>query len=130
MSHEARGCGTPPSGPWPISRSGRCTWASATTARRLFDEAAAASREVGDGAGEVLAGYGYGLLAHVDGDWDQARRHYVVAVDGFIALGTPVPEGVALAGLGRCDEADGDASQPKPGTPRRWNWVAGSVNRP
>ena len=80
------------------------------TARRLFDEAASASREVGDGAGEVLAGYGYGLLAHVDGDWDQARRHYAVAVDGFIDLGTPVPEGVALAGLGRCHEADGDTA--------------------
>jgi predicted ATPase len=80
------------------------------TARRLFDEAAAASREIGDGAGEVLAGYGYGLLAHVDGAWDQARRHYAIAVDGFIDLGTPVLEGVALAGLGRCHEADGDTA--------------------
>ena len=43
------------------------------TARRLFDEAAAASREIGDGAGEVLAGYGYGLLAHVAGDWDRSQ---------------------------------------------------------
>ena len=80
------------------------------TARRLFDEAAAASREVGDGAGEVLAGYGYGLLAHVDGAWDQARRHYAIAVNGFTDLGTPVMEGVALAGLGRCHEADGDTA--------------------
>jgi len=80
------------------------------TARRLFDEGAAASREVGDGAGEVLAGYGYGLLAHVDGDWDEARGHYAVAVDGFIELATPVLEGVALVGLGRCDEADGDTA--------------------
>ncbi len=79
-------------------------------ARRLFDEAAAASREVGDGAGEVLAEYGYGLLAHVEGNWDQARRYYASAVDGFIALGTPVPEGAALAGLGRCHEADGDTT--------------------
>jgi predicted ATPase/tetratricopeptide (TPR) repeat protein len=79
-------------------------------ARRLFDEAAAASREIGDGAGEVLAGYGYGLLAHVDQNWDQARRHYAVAVDGFIHLGTAVPEGVALAGLARCHEADGDTT--------------------
>lgn len=81
------------------------------TARRLFDEAASASREIGDGAGEVLAGYGYGLLAHVDGDWDQASRHYRVAVDGFIDLGTPVLEGVALAGLARCHEADGDNAE-------------------
>ena len=29
-------------------------------------------------------------------------------MDGFLALGTPVLEGVALAGLGRCHEADGD----------------------
>jgi hypothetical protein len=56
----------------------------------------------------VLAGYGYGLLAHVDRDWDHARRHFVSAVDGFIGLATPAPAGIALAGLGRCDEADGD----------------------
>ena len=78
------------------------------TARQLFDEAAAASREIGDGAGEVLAGYGYGLLAHVAGDWAGARQHYAVAVDAFLDLGTPVYEGIVLAGLGRCDEADGD----------------------
>ena len=78
------------------------------TARRLFDEAATASREIGDGAGEVLAGYGYGLLAHVAGDWADARHHYAVAVDAFINLGTPVYEGIVLAGLGRCDEADGN----------------------
>ena len=77
------------------------------TARRLFDEAAAASVEVGDGAGEVLAGYGYGLLAHVDQEWTIARRHYGTAVDGFVGLATPVMEGVALNGLARCDEADG-----------------------
>ena len=41
-------------------------------ARRLFDEAADASREIGDGAGEILADYGYGLLAHVDEDWPEA----------------------------------------------------------
>jgi predicted ATPase/DNA-binding SARP family transcriptional activator len=80
------------------------------TARQLFDEAAAASREIGDGAGEVLAGYGYGLLAHVAGDWAGAREHYVVAVDAFISLGTPVYEGIVLVGLGRCDEADGDTA--------------------
>ncbi|HET6561564.1 MAG TPA: BTAD domain-containing putative transcriptional regulator, partial [Marmoricola sp.] len=78
------------------------------TARRLFDEAASASREIGDGAGEVLAGYGYGLMAQVADVWDEARRHYATAVEGFIDLGTPVLEGVALAGLGRCLEAGGD----------------------
>jgi predicted ATPase/DNA-binding SARP family transcriptional activator len=80
------------------------------TARQLFDEAAAASREIGDGAGEVLAGYGYGLLAHVTGDWADARRHYATALDAFIDLGTPVYEGIVLAGLGRCDEAAGDTA--------------------
>ena len=76
-------------------------------ARQLFDEAAAASLEVGDGAGEVLAGYGYGLLAHVRGHWAEARRRYSDAVEGFVGLGTPVLEAVCLAGLGLCDEADG-----------------------
>ena len=76
-------------------------------ARDLLDRAAAASQEVGDGAGEVLAGYGYGLLAEVAGDWDDARRHYDGAVSQFERLGTPVWVGVALAGLGRCDEAQG-----------------------
>ena len=108
----ARGAGLWNTAQWALAdlAIGKVHLGDRDTARRLFDEAAAASREVGDGAGEVLAGYGYGLLAHVDGDWDQARRHYVVAVDGFIDLGTPVPEGVALAGLGRCDEADGDTT--------------------
>ena len=74
-------------------------------ARDLLERAAAASQEVGDGAGEVLAGYGYGLLAEVAGDWDDARRHYDGAVPQFERLGTPVWVGVALTGLGRCDEA-------------------------
>jgi tetratricopeptide (TPR) repeat protein len=77
-------------------------------ARRLFDEAADASREIGDGAGEVLADFGYGLLAHVDEDWSDAARHYAVSVDGFVELGTPVLKGGALTGLARCREALGD----------------------
>ena len=77
-------------------------------ARELFNQASAASQHVGDGAGEVLAGYGYGLLAHVQEDWAEARTHYASAVAGFRGLGTPVLEGVALAGLARCDEAEGD----------------------
>ena len=84
-------------------------------ARRLFDEAATASQEVGDGAGEVLAGYGYGLLAHVARDWPEARRFYAAAVDGFRRIGTPVLEGVSLAGLARCDEADGDLATARAG---------------
>jgi len=79
-------------------------------ARDLFDRAAAASVEVGDGAGEMLAGYGYGLLAHVQQAWVEARGRYVAAVQGFEGLGTPVMVGVSLSGLARCDEADGDSA--------------------
>jgi len=79
-----------------------------TTSRQLFDRAAEASREVGDGAGEVLATYGDGLLAEVDGDWSTAERHYAEAVAGFERLGTPVWAGSSLAGQGRCAEALGD----------------------
>ena len=80
------------------------------TARELFDRAGAASEHVGDGAGEVLAGYGYGLLAQVAGDWGEARRRFTAAELGFGTLGTPVPEGLAVAGLARCDEAAGELS--------------------
>jgi predicted ATPase/DNA-binding SARP family transcriptional activator/tetratricopeptide (TPR) repeat protein len=108
----ARGAGLWNTAQWALADLGieKVHMGDHDTARRLFDEAAAVSREVGDGAGEVLADYGYGLLAHVDGTWDEAGRHYAIAVDGFIELGTPVPEGVALAGLGRCHEADGDTT--------------------
>ena len=33
-----------------------------------------------------------------------------LAVDAFVNLGTPVYQGIVLAGLGRCDEADGDTA--------------------
>ncbi|HET6967375.1 MAG TPA: hypothetical protein VFI44_03810, partial [Ornithinibacter sp.] len=79
-------------------------------AHDAFDRARAASEHVGDGAGSILAGYGYGLLAHTDGDWRDARPRYADAIDGFAQLGTPVPQGLALAGLARCDEAEGDLS--------------------
>ena len=76
-------------------------------ARARFDAAGAGSTESGDGAGHVLATYGYALLARVSGDWPEARARYGAALAGFEELGTPVPVGLALAGLGRCDEADG-----------------------
>jgi predicted ATPase/tetratricopeptide (TPR) repeat protein len=108
----ARGAGLWNTAQWALAdlASGKVHLGDHDTARRLFDEAAAASREVGDGAGEVLAGYGYGLLAHVDGGWDQARRHYGAAVNGFIDLETPMFQGVALAALGRCHEAEGNTA--------------------
>jgi tetratricopeptide (TPR) repeat protein len=79
-------------------------------ARALFDEASAASEQVGDGAGAVLACYGHGLLAQVAGQWELARNHFTEAYDGFGGLGTTVSQGLALAGLARCDEAAGDAT--------------------
>jgi predicted ATPase/DNA-binding SARP family transcriptional activator len=75
--------------------------------RDLFDRAIAASEYIGDGAGAVLAEYGYGLLAQVRGDWGEARERFAEAQEGFRLLGTPVPAGLALAGLARCDEAEG-----------------------
>ena len=79
-------------------------------ARRLFDRASAASEHVGDGAGAVLACYGHGLLAQVGHEWGLARARYTESYAGFGALGTPVSQGLALAGLARCDEAAGDAT--------------------
>jgi len=62
----------------------------------------------GDGAGTILAGYGHGLLAQLRRDWGEARTRFDDALIGFGTLGTPVPQGLARAGLARCDEADGD----------------------
>lgn len=76
-------------------------------AQDMFGRASAASEHIGDGAGTVLAGYGYGLMAQTAGDWPAARHRYATAHDGFRTLGTPVPQGLALVGLARCDEADG-----------------------
>uniref|UniRef100_UPI00356643FA ATP-binding protein n=1 Tax=Nocardioides sp. TaxID=35761 RepID=UPI00356643FA len=78
-----------------------------SAARDAFDRARGASALIGDGAGTVLADYGHGLLAPVGGDWAEARRRLTAAREGFRALGTPLPETLALAGLARCDEADG-----------------------
>jgi len=48
------------------------------------------------------------LLAQVGGEWDLARDCVTEAYVGFGELGTPVHQGLALAGLARCDEAAGD----------------------
>lgn len=76
-------------------------------ARERFEQARAASEEIGDGAGEVLAAYGHAVLARVARDWPQARNLYTRSAKGFEDLGTPVPGGLALAGVARCDEQDG-----------------------
>ncbi len=80
-------------------------------ARDAFDRAILASEHVGDGAGEVLADYGYGLLALGDGDWTQVQERFTRARSGFRALGTPVLEAASLAGLARLDEANGDLTR-------------------
>ncbi|WP_392545272.1 ATP-binding protein [Oryzobacter telluris] len=71
-----------------------------------FDRAAVASDNVGDGAGVVLADYGRGLLAWTEGRFDEARPLFTDAADGLARLGTPVPQGLAVIGIARCDEAD------------------------
>ncbi|MDX6300645.1 MAG: hypothetical protein QOF53_1859 [Nocardioidaceae bacterium] len=104
-------------------------------ARRLFDEAAAASREVGDGAGEVLAGYGYGLLAHVEGNWDQARRYHATAVDGGRRRSTassrsapPSSKGPLSLDWGAATKPTATLPPPWSDTRKRWHWAAGSAN--
>ena len=77
-------------------------------ARARFDAAGLDSQDTGDGAGRVLATYGYALLARVAGDSAAARHGFEEALAGFEELGTPVTAGLALAGLARCDEVDGD----------------------
>jgi predicted ATPase/DNA-binding SARP family transcriptional activator len=77
-------------------------------ARECFDRAGAASEEIGDGAGEVLAAYGEAVLARLAGDWSRAGELFTRALAGFEALGTPAAAGLALAGLARCDEQDGN----------------------
>jgi tetratricopeptide (TPR) repeat protein len=83
---------------------------NAEAARDLFDRAGVAAEHIGDGAGTILAGYGYGLLAQVRGTWEQARPRFATAYEGFATLGTPVWEGLALAGIARCDEVAGDTA--------------------
>jgi predicted ATPase/tetratricopeptide (TPR) repeat protein len=77
------------------------------TAKARFEAAGVVSTESGDGAGHVLADFGHALLARVAGGWTQARARYAAALTGFEELGTPVPAGLSLAGLGRCDEVEG-----------------------
>lgn len=77
-------------------------------ARECFDRAAAASREIGDAAGEVLAAYGRGVMAQMAGDADAARSLFTEATAGFTRLGTPLPAGQALTGLAWCDLVQGN----------------------
>jgi tetratricopeptide (TPR) repeat protein len=79
-----------------------------------FERAAAASEEVGDAAGVVLASLGRGTIAQIDGDTSSARPLFEQAVRGLTRLATPLWGGHALAGLAWCDWRDGlldDASE-------------------
>ncbi|MBW0124891.1 hypothetical protein [Pseudonocardia oceani] len=55
----------------------------------------------------MLAAFGYAVLSSTAGEWGAARAGFADALAGFSALGTPLPAGLALAGLARCDEEDG-----------------------
>jgi tetratricopeptide (TPR) repeat protein len=76
-------------------------------AASAFDRAAAASDEVGDAAGVVLAGLGRATIAQIDGDSATARPLFEEAVRGLTRLGTPLWGGHALAGAAWCDVQDG-----------------------
>lgn len=72
-----------------------------------FDRAAAASAQIGDAAGEVLAALGRATVAQADGDATAARSLFEVAHDGLRRLQTPLWTGHALAGLAWCDWRQG-----------------------
>ena len=76
-------------------------------ATAAFDRAAAASEEVGDAAGVVLAGLGRAQMAQIDGDTTAARPLFEEAVRGLTRLGTPLWIGHALAGVAWCDWREG-----------------------
>jgi predicted ATPase len=76
-------------------------------ASAAFDRAAAASEEVGDAAGVVLAGLGRAQTAQIDGDEATARPLFEEAVRGLTRLGTPLWGGHALAGVAWCDWREG-----------------------
>jgi predicted ATPase/DNA-binding SARP family transcriptional activator len=79
-------------------------------ARELFERADAASKQVGDGAGTILAHYGHGLLALDGGDVEEAEQLFARAREGFSLLKTPVWEGWAVVTQARCVEVRGDTS--------------------
>ena len=76
VQHRAVGAGRPRRHPAPPRRRRGCR-ATCSTVRPPPPQ------QVGDGAGEVLAGYGYGLLAQVHEDWAEARGRFTEAEAGF-----------------------------------------------
>ena len=100
-------------------------------ARQLFDEAAAASREIGDGAGEVLAGYGYGLLAHVPRDWDRSQASTTRSrwTRSSTSAHPSTKESCSLGWGGATKPTATLVCSLRRDTRRRWRWVAGSASR-
>jgi tetratricopeptide (TPR) repeat protein len=76
-------------------------------ANAALDRAAAASQEVGDAAGVVLAGLVRGTMAQIDGDAATARPLFDEAASGLTRLKTPLWEGQARAGTAWCDWREG-----------------------
>ena len=85
----------------------------AQAAATCFDRAAAASLEIGDAAGEVLAALGRASLAQAAGDAAAARPLFEVAHDGLRRLQTPLWAGHALAGIAWCDWREGMLEESK-----------------
>jgi tetratricopeptide (TPR) repeat protein len=75
-----------------------------------FVRAGAVSHQVGDSAGEPLTQYGAAVVAQSENRYADARRLFGQALEGFQALGVRVATGLALAGLGACDQALSDRS--------------------
>jgi predicted ATPase/DNA-binding SARP family transcriptional activator len=76
-------------------------------ATAALDRAAAASQEVGDEAGVVLADLVRGTMAQMDGDALGARPLFEGAVTGLARLKTPLWEGHARTGTAWCDWQEG-----------------------
>jgi hypothetical protein len=75
-------------------------------------------------AGVVLVDDGYAVFAQLSGDWATARSGFATALDGFAS--EPVVKGLAIAGLSRSDEADGDLESAE----RRYTDAFKSARRP
>ena len=113
----------------PTWRSRRCTWVTTTPQGGCSTTQPPRPVRSVTVPGRYSPDTGTASSPTSTGHWDQARRQYAIAVDGFIDLGTPVLEGVALAGWGGATKPTATPPPPKPGTRKRCNWAAGSANR-
>jgi predicted ATPase len=72
-----------------------------------FARAGAVSHRVGDSAAQPLTEYGAAVIAQREHRYADARTLFGRALEGFQVLGVRVATGLALVGLGACDEALG-----------------------